>query len=362
MLYLIVRAIILTMKIELLNKLKEGKCTDAELQQIYHWLTSTEKEEEVNGFLKNTWHGTSSDERSHEDSISLSRMKAEIWGRIGSESQVTSPVNENAGRRPFYKTTIKMAATFALLICAALTFWYTKSESDPVGLVTQVSQITKSNPRGQKSTVFLRDGSKVILNSSSSIEYDSNFGEENRDIVLIGEAFFEVAKNKQLPFNVRTGKITTTALGTSFNIKAYLEAPLKISLVTGKTKIALNSAKGNDQHSYFLKPGQSIKFNPANDHFTKDAFNAKEILSWKEGVIYFENESFNEVRRVLEEWYDVSISVDYGTVDRSKYNGIHGEFKNQSLQNVLKVMSHSRNFDYQLKGKKLSIQFKKNNN
>ncbi|MEO9805112.1 MAG: FecR domain-containing protein [Reichenbachiella sp.] len=346
-------------KIELLKKLKEDRCTDAELQQIYHWLVSAKEEDEVTDFFKNTWQEASSDNGSYEDSISVSRMKAEIWSRISSEPSATYPNNRVDKRKTFYYSGLKIAAVLTLLVCAGLMLWIVKNESDPVGLVTQASQITKFNPRGQKSTVFLRDGSKVILNSSSSIEYDSNFGEKNRDIILKGEAFFEVAKNKELPFNVTTGKITTTALGTSFNIKAYPENAMKISLVTGKTKIALNGVKGNDEQSYFLKPGQSIKFDPVSDHFTKDSFNAKEILSWKEGVIYFENESFDEVKRVLEEWYDVSISVDYGAVDLSKYNGIHGEFQNQSLQNVLKIMSHSRNFDYQLKGKKLSIQFKK---
>ncbi len=350
------------MTIEVLKKLKENKCTDKELHEIYRWLASPDKEAEATAFLKSSWREAHSTEKGFEDLASVSKMRKEIWtqiansGRLNGGSIETKINKKNVEEKYFIKGWMKVAATILLLIGSILAFWYTSNISNTVEKVAIVNAyVEKSNPRGQKSTVFLRDGSKVILNSSSTIRYASNFGELNRDIELVGEAFFKVTKNKDLPFNVTSGDITTTALGTSFNIRAYpLQQKVHVALVTGKTRTIVN---GNLEIE-FLNPGQSIEYNSRNNEIKKDTFDSKEVLSWKDGILYFENKKFEEVAIILEEWYDVEFDINYGDQDSSKYDGIKGSFKNASLENVLKVMSHAREFYYEIKGKKVNIKFR----
>ncbi|MFT7034517.1 MAG: transmembrane sensor [Cyclobacteriaceae bacterium] len=349
------------MTIELLKKLKENKCTDKELHEIYRWLASPEKEVEATAFLKSSWRESYSTENGFEDLASVSKMRKEIWNQIGNQNGLrqnskgpttSNIVNDDSG---FFRGWMKAAAVIALLVCAGMVFWFTNGASDTTEQVASITYVEKSNPRGQKSTVFLKDGSKVILNSSSSIKYKSNFGQDNRDIELVGEAFFEVTKNEQLPFNVVSGDLTTTALGTSFNIKAYpTQQYVQVSLVSGRAKTLLI---GTSQ-AEFLEPGQSLEYDGKDGEMNKLSFDSKEELSWKEGILYFENKKFEEVVTLLEEWYDVEINLNYGNQTKSKYDDVNGEFKNESLENVLKVMSHARDFDYKIGGKTVNIQFK----
>ncbi len=352
------------MTIELLQKLKENRCTDEELHQIYSWLCTSQNEEETAAFLKNSWQGLSASPQSGEDMASVKRMRHVIWERIedqnsrfntngGAQLQVEKPRKKTLWRQ--WSSVAAVLVLFTVIGAVFLTIDSQRVEEH----VNSVTYIEKSNPRGQKSTVFLKDGSKVILNSSSSIRYASNFGETHRDIELIGEAFFEVAKNKDVPFNVISGDITTRALGTSFNIKAYpQQEEVKVSLFTGKTKVFFNDKKDNEQEEgYILDPGQSLSFNSKMRLFEKGQFDSRKVLSWKDGILYFENEKFDNVVSILEEWYDVDITVDYGQMDKSAYDGINGEFKNESLENVMRVMNHSRDFEYTLKGKQVKIRF-----
>lgn len=347
------------MTIELLKKLKENKCTDKELHEIYRWLASPDKEAEATAFLKSSWKEAHSTESSFEDLASVSKMRKEIWNKIGNQNGVNqngfTHGNLDTKNVGFIKGWMKVAAVISLLVCAGMVFWFMNSTSSTTEQVASTVYVEKSNPRGQKSTVFLRDGSKVILNSSSSIKYASNFGQENRDIELVGEAFFEVVKNEQMPFNVVSGDLITTALGTSFNINAYpSHQHIQVSLVTGKTKTMLN---GSSQ-VVFLEPAQSIDYDSRNGKMMKGSFDSREALSWKEGILYFENKEFEEVVTILEEWYDVEINLNYGNQNKSELDDVNGEFKNESLENVMKVMKHSRDFDYEIKGKTVNIQFR----
>lgn len=345
------------MNIELLKKLQQNKCTDEELYKIYHWLSTPEKEAEASAFLKSSWQQVSSESDIPEDMVSVSKMREQIWNRIGhsDEKMLVQPDNSTKYHLDFFKQGMKAAAIVVLIIATGIVFYNVNIKQEQSSLETSVTYIEKSNPRGQKSTVFLSDGSKVILNSSSSIRYASDFGESNRDITLNGEAFFEVAENREIPFNVISEGVTTTALGTSFNIRAYKYLnQVKVSLVTGKTVVRT----ANDAKEYFLNPGQSLLYNLATNGISQNTFNPKETLSWKDGILYFNNKKFGEVIKILEEWYDVSISVDYGNTAKVKQDDIQGEFKNESLNNVLKVMQYSRDFDYEISGKRINIYFK----
>jgi transmembrane sensor len=253
-----------------------------------------------------------------------------------------------------YSRIAKIAATILLVLSLSYLLYDKPNLGSEAKLISKSELITKENPKGQKSTIFLKDGSKVILNANSKISYLKPFDEDQRVVALEGEAFFEVAKDKDRPFKVVSGVITTTALGTSFNIKAYPEVEqVKVSLATGKVKIARSDNGDLTSIVHFLEPGEELTYSPISG-YTKTLFDKEEVLAWKDGIIYFKNADAEKVILKLEKWYGVEINT---TNESSRKWSITAKFDNQSLENVLKSLAYSEKFDYSLNEKNVTIKY-----
>lgn len=213
--------------------------------------------------------------------------------------------------------------------------------------------ITKSNPKGQKSKIHLPDGSTVIINAESEIKFRRDFGDTNREVYLTGESFFEVAPDSLLPFQVFSGKLITTALGTSFNINSYDPEQIQVQLATGKVEVM------SDSQAFvpiFLEPGEELRVT-GSQKLKKRKFNPKKAFSWKSGILLFDNASLSEFRLTLERWYGVEIELINSPV--LKLN-ISGEFKDTYLSDVLESIGYAYGFDYKIDQKKVKLVFTPN--
>ena len=212
--------------------------------------------------------------------------------------------------------------------------------------------IIKTNPKGQKSTFRLSDGSNVVLNAESELRYKNEFGHSHREVYLVGEAFFEVSIDSILPFRVYSGDLITTALGTSFNINSYKENWVEVQLATGKVKVS--NAAIEDQ-TVELVPGEAAAIG-INSQLVKSKFDLEKAFYWKEGILVFESIPFREVVQSLERWYATEIIVKNPPTNRVR---ISGEFKkNTYLKDVLESLGYAYNFNYSIKNKVVFIQFK----
>ena len=211
----------------------------------------------------------------------------------------------------------------------------------------QTAWVIKSNPKGRKSKIVLPDSSLVFLNAGSELSYPRNFT-ENRQVRLSGEAFFEVKQDKQRPFVVKAAHVTTTVLGTSFNINtAYMEST-EIALATGKISIR-NDFTGKDM---FLRPGEASLVSKEARPMKKFPVDPAKISLWTKGVLHFEKEPFALVKNKLENWYGVEIAVK-GPVPEVTCSGM---FEKQAyLSDVLAVLAHSMRFSFDIDGKKVVI-------
>ena len=208
----------------------------------------------------------------------------------------------------------------------------------------------KENPAGQKSRIHLPDGSFVNLNAGSYLKYADDFN-NNRSVELVGEAFFEVQKRPEAPFRVTSKGIVPTALGTSFNIKAYKATGLvEVALATGKVSVEDTFS----QSKLLLLPGQMATKLDASNQLVMSETDAKIIGQWRNGILLFDSTPLANVINSLENWYDVEIMV------QGDVSGIlcSGTFDNEYLDNVLDVLSHTIGFEFQIENKVVTINLK----
>ncbi|QDH79870.1 FecR family protein [Echinicola soli] len=214
----------------------------------------------------------------------------------------------------------------------------------------KITWTEKAVPRGMKKMIYLPDGTKVTLNSGSVLSYASNF-ENNRSVKLKGQAFFEVQRDKDHPFRIKSGEITTTVLGTSFDVKAYDdEQELHVAVMSGKVEV--ESERGLVS---YLEKGEVSYYRPDLPAMRKSGFDYEELIGWKHKIIKFNQASYQQVFSTLSKWYDVDFKVDPALKIHGKYTA---KFQNQSLPNVLIGLEHSSNLDFRIKGKTVLVSSK----
>lgn len=212
--------------------------------------------------------------------------------------------------------------------------------------------LTHTTVPGVKSHLTLSDGSRVILNSGSELRYLKNFATGDRNVFLKGEAFFDVAEDSLRPFRVHSRNTTTTALGTSFNVKAYEGETLDVSLLSGKVAV---KREGGVEEPVLLVPGESLKIDTEKDGLVKSPFDSDRVIGWTKKRIIFQETPLIEAIRVLENWYGVKIRIVNRPGERVL---LSGKFQDETLENVLEGLKFSARFDFAIEKENVTIQFK----
>lgn len=193
---------------------------------------------------------------------------------------------------------------------------------------------TMTTPRAREYNLELSDGTKVWLNASSSITFPTSFAAKERKVILTGEAYFEVAKDKTKPFRVLVNGVTINVLGTHFNVNAYDdEDNIETTLLEGSVLITDKTEK------VLLKPGQQAQKQKVGAIVVNDNVNLEEVMGWKNGIFYFENASLQTVLRQISRWYDMDVVFEKGVPVRT----FEGEIQRSlQLSQVLKILEKNK--------------------
>ena len=212
---------------------------------------------------------------------------------------------------------------------------------------SKVSYNTITIPNGGQYQLILADGTKVWLNAASSLKFPTAFPGKQRTVELTGEAYFEVAKNKNQPFNVKTPTQTVQVLGTHFNINAYSNEPfVKTTLLEGSVNVS--SAGG----SLLLKPGQQALLNNSGLATLKDDVDTDEAIAWRNGLFQFNDVDIKTIMRQVARWYDVDVEFK-GQVPAYTF---HGKIsRNLNASTVLKIFELS-GINFTIEGRKIIVQ------
>ncbi|MDN5213641.1 FecR domain-containing protein [Fulvivirgaceae bacterium BMA12] len=276
-------------------------------------------------------------------------IKARLWKQLESEV-IVSKKKRRHFFRPLKIRSYHIAATVVLMAVAFFTFYYMQPAS--IFIEDQpITYIEKVCLPGQKITVPLEDGSKVKLNAGSTLRFPSAFSRNAREVYLEGEAFFEVRKDPDRQFKVNTSNITVSVLGTSFNVSAYAEnKDVSVAVLTGEVMVSSTTHPAGNRVN--LQPREMAVYHKDDHITTKGLFDYEEVLDWKDGVLNFDNASFEEIVVKLEKWFGVTFDIRREIVTEKDFSG---RFKDKSLEYILQGLSFSFDFEYQIAGEQIII-------
>lgn len=327
-----------------LSKYLEGQISSTEREELEKFIESNEVSHEAFDEAFEAFWSENNDYS--KDEVFSGVLFNEITSRIKDNDFV----RKDQPRKSF--RVLKYAATIAVFF--SFIIYFLQDQLLPAKLKpSKIEMVLKNTSKGQKSTIMLSDGSKVILNSESQISYPKKFSDSTRLISLTGEAYFEVARDISRPFSVTSNGVKTTALGTSFNVNSRMAA-VKVSLATGKVVVENELKKTEEKNSHFLKPGEAITYEAKSNKVAISKFNFEKDFLWKDGILYFDNAQFDEIKSKLEIWYDIEFDVNNQHLANKKFTG---RFDNQSLKSVMESIGFTIGFDYFVNGKKVKVIF-----
>jgi ferric-dicitrate binding protein FerR (iron transport regulator) len=352
---------------ELIVRFFSGDTSSEENQAITHWIQESKANREFFETFRNLW---------------LASAQIPSPKTVYSQSHSLSlPGLANPLKRNFIRELLKIAAIFifALFTGAFGYHWMSGSQSSVAGMKT----VTFESRRGAMSVVVMPDGSKVWLNAGSKISYDQRYNLSQREVILTGEAYFDVVTNPSKPFVVKAGKLAIKALGTLFNVKAY---PEEHSIITTleRGKIVI---EGKDSHNKAftvdLKPKQTVVYfadqkdfiaiqngsSKSGDKSSKnevvshvamnelsmikmDAVKTELYTSWRGENWVIEKQNMGNLAQQLERRYN--ISIEFASENIKKYR-FSGTIQNETIEQIMEIMRSTMPLSYSIEKGKIIV-------
>jgi ferric-dicitrate binding protein FerR (iron transport regulator) len=274
------------------------------------------------------------DEKNKQEFLALRRIyDASLWNETGETTE--EPTHQKKKLRFVYEL-LKVAAVFILAIGAYHLFYAvhpTKQEAPAVSMQTVYA------PEGQRTEILLADGTKVWLNTHTSLTFPNQFSATERRVELNGEAYFEVTRDESKQFIVAAKGYQIKVLGTEFNVKAYLQDDIfETALLKGSVEVS------SDQ------TGEKIVLTPnrmayaVNGRLRESELRHSEHFLWKEGIIAFENESVEDIFEIIQHYFDIKIEIRNRSILKDRYTG---KFRTKDgIEHVLNVLQLRHKFSY----------------
>ncbi len=264
----------------------------ADIKELKRLFAEKGRKDEVSRWLTDNWDAALTDDIE----ISYEGLKQKIR-EYENQHKTESVFFRHAIRFSRYYQRVAAVLFIPLILGLSLYLFFSSSSG------SENFYISEASP-GQKAKLELPDGSRVWLNSGSSIKYSSEFDKKDRTVELKGEAFFDVHKNTGKPFLVHTRFLDVKVTGTRFNVNAYDDEPVvETALVEGKVNLLLK-----DQNKEFkLTPGNVLSYSKASCEIYSHVLNEEATISWKDNRLIFINDDFSKLVRKIEKWYNVEV-------------------------------------------------------
>lgn len=344
---------------ELIIRYIQQEITADELRILDQWLKEAPENQSLFFQLKNLF------DSAQIASLSSGIDKEASWQRMLSliQEEEQEPVNETPQismekQRPNYWM---VAMRYAALLILALGIGWGVSEYRMQEFMvaweeeTDGYNVIQVEKGGHANTLWLADGSRVVLGSASTFKYPTRFNtEEKREVYLEGEAYFEVAPDAAKPFVVKMRKQSVTVLGTTFNIEAYKDAPYSITtLLSGSVFLEAFNNAGESVSCTLLKPNQRALMDNVTGEVRLEDVDSSLASAWTLGLYKFKDEPLASIVEKLERHYDVAIDIEDVRLGQVRYTGSFSY--DQDILDVLKIINYERQFVFKQVGKQIYI-------
>jgi len=324
----------------LLIRLFSGDASAEEKREVSEWLSQSADNKKLYSDLREIWLASgiqgNADEYDLDEAIRNFRDKIND-GRHNQRSLIN------------WSQFVKYAAVALLMLSLPLSYYLGKHNPYSENAATTITCAF-----GDKSSIVLPDNSHVYLNSGSKLTFSSNF-KNGRKVELEGEAFFEVAKDKNHPFRVKTTDVEIEVLGTKFNLKAYPdEKAVSTTLVEGSVKIT------SKYQQETMLPEQKLTFDKESRRMNVEKVaDTSTETDWKDGRFVFRSETLAELKPRLERWFDVDIVFGDEQVKNRRFTGVLGR---ESILEAVSYFDMSKYVTCTIQGNKIIINSENTNN
>lgn len=259
-----------------------------------------------------------------------------LFCELSEHKKEIEPKNNNCVKKVLWSFS-KTAIVFLLAFFSFYLLHNSDKESDKS---KSIAYQTITVPFGQRLNLSLPDGSKVWLNAGTSIKYPVSFNEDIREVILDGEAYFEISKNEDIPFRVSAGNHKIEVLGTKFNVNVdVLKDKFETALFEGSVKIVNPSSPGNSRK---LEPNTLLRVVEGDTQILPITHMDK--FNWREGILCFDKDRFEDVMDVFEKSYGHKIIINNKTVDQYLYTGKF--LQGDGIYYALSLLQESIGFSY----------------
>ena len=329
----------------LLKKYLDNQCTESELKIVSELLTDSTYRDVLPELLHRAsfkFHSEFKMEKEHGEAL---------WSQVSNEIYA---LDRDAKNKNLVFSMTRIAASIILVLGAAVfSYLYFSSGSG-------VAYVTKTTDRGQRLTFLLADGSKVKLNSESTITYPERFEGDIREIQLSGEAFFEVKKDPNKPFVVISDNINTEVLGTSFNVRAFPDENIVVTVSSGKVNVStekmdfssLTAVDSQRITTIVLTAGEQATYHISRQYLTRSAVSLAHHTGWQDGILRFNETPLGEVAEILQRWYDVEIRFENDRLSSCK---VTSSFNGETIEEVLEELKFIFKLNYTIDNQNIAI-------
>jgi transmembrane sensor len=321
----------------LIIKYLDNNCSEEEERQLLEWLKDSEENAVAFLTIKKIYNLRKVKHYSNEQLLNSAFLKFE-------ERMDSAPKRQKHFSVVAYT---KYAAVFLVAVLASVLFWFYFQESS-----VELKTITVG-AHDPVRIAILPDGSKVWVNKESSLTYPVSFSNKERNVSLVGQAYFEVMHDARHPFLVKSEAISVRVLGTSFDVNTKTsDNSIETTLVNGKVSIEDKIGKEMLQ----LSPGQLARYDLRTKAITVDKVNTDLYTSWRNGLIIFRKATLSEITKKIENFYHVKITINSKKPIYNRYNFVFRQ--TQSLDTVMQMLKFVAPITYKKYDKQVYINIK----
>lgn len=301
----------------LIEKYLRGEVSESERVELLEWVRKDDNLQLFNE-LKGEW-------RDRYENSSVSKDNPKIWSVI--QDRVNHTIYSKVEKTRKINKLMLYAAVLIMFLSVGSTAYISLNRVESPEVTTTVIA-----DNGEISKVKLPDGSMVWINSGSELKFNNNFGIDNRDIELTGEAYFQVERNENIPMVVGGSKVHVKVLGTKFNVSSYPESK-SVDVVLESGKVELLNAESSSTICV-MQPGELATYNKRSNTLNLKEVNTARYLSWKDGIVNLYNQSLSDVVRALELRYNQEFNY---SKDLEKYH-FTLSIRDESLEDILSLI------------------------